>query len=329
MKTLQILVALCLCGLCVKAAFADSPKTTSGNPIFPGWYADPEVIVYGDTFWIFPTYSDEYGKQTFFDCFSSKDLVNWTKHEKVLSVNEVKWAKRAMWAPSVIEKDGKYYFFFGANDVHPDQLGGIGVAVAEKPEGPYKDMLGKPLLNGIIHGAQPIDQYVFKDDDGSYYMIYGGWRHCNIVKLNGDFTGLEAFDDGTWFKEITPEGYVEGPCVFKRDGKYYFMWSEGGWGGPNYKVAYAISDSIFGPHKRIGVIIEQDKNVATGAGHHSVLKVPGLDKWYAVYHRRPLNETHHNHRATCIDVMEFDENGHIKPVKLTFEGVEAQTVPKK
>lgn len=328
MKTKTIISLLFLGTLFAFSTLFAQEKKTSGNPIFPGWYADPEVILYGDTYWIFPTFSAPYEKQTFFDCFSSKDLVNWTKHEKILTNDEVKWAKRAMWAPSVIEKDGKYYFFFGANDVHPGQLGGIGVAVADKPDGPYKDLLGKPLVNGIINGAQPIDQYVFKDDDGTYYMIYGGWRHCNIVKLKNDFTGIESFDDGTYFKEITPEGYTEGPCVFKKNGKYYFMWSEGGWTGPNYAVAYAISDSIFGPHKRIGKIIEPDPDVAFGAGHHSVLHVPGTDKWYAIYHRRPVGVTDGNHRETCIEAMEFDENGFIKPVKLTFEGVPPQKVEK-
>ncbi|MBE6429232.1 MAG: arabinan endo-1,5-alpha-L-arabinosidase, partial [Planctomycetaceae bacterium] len=73
------------------------------NPIFPGWYADPEVIIYGDTYWIYPTYSAPFNDQTFFDAFSSKDLVNWTKHEKILTTKEVTWARRAMWAPSVLQ----------------------------------------------------------------------------------------------------------------------------------------------------------------------------------------------------------------------------------
>ena len=136
----------------------------SGNPVFEGWYADPEAIVYGDTYWIYPTYSYPFDEQVHFDCFSSKDLVNWTKHEAILDTAEVKWAKRAMWAPSVISKDGKYYFFFGANDVHEGEVGGIGVAVADKPEGPYRDLLGKPLINDIINGAQPSDQFVYNDD---------------------------------------------------------------------------------------------------------------------------------------------------------------------
>jgi beta-xylosidase len=294
----------------------------AANPVFPGWYADPEGVIFGDEYWIYPTYSARYEEQTFFDAFSSKDLVNWTKHSRILDTNEVKWARRAMWAPAAIEKDGKYYFFFAANDIqNNEQLGGIGVAVADKPSGPFKDHLGKPLIDRFHNGAQPIDQFVFKDEDGQHYMYYGGWRHCNVAKLKPDFRGFEPFEDGTVFKELTPEGYVEGPFMFRKDGKYYFMWSEGGWTGPNYSVAYAIADSPFGPFKRIGKVLQQDPKVATGAGHHSVLKVPGKDEWFIVYHRRPLGERDGNHRVTCIDKMEFDADGKIKPVTITFEGV--------
>lgn len=297
----------------------------SGNPIFEGWYADPEGIIYDDTYWIYPTWSDLYENQIFFDCFSSKDLVNWTKHSAILDTTEVKWAKRAMWAPSVISKDGKYYLFFGANDVHEGEIGGIGVAVSDHPEGPYKDLLGKPLINDIVNGAQPIDQFVYKDGD-NYYMYYGGWGHCNMVKLSDDFTSLVPFDDGMIYKEVTPENYVEGPFMLKKNGKYYFMWSEGGWGGPDYCVAYAIADSPFGPFNRIGKILEQDPEVATSAGHHSIMHVPGSEDYYIVYHRRPLNDTGRDHRATCIDKLTFDKNGYINPVKMTFEGVAAREI---
>ncbi len=304
---------------------ADTPK--SGNPLFPGWYADPEVAFFEDQYWIFPTASLPYDKQTFFDCFSSPDLVNWTKHERILTNEEITWAKRAMWAPAVIEKGGKYYFFFAANDVHEGEIGGIGVAVADQPAGPYRDLIGKPLINEIVNGAQPIDQYVFLDDDGTYYMYYGGWRHCNVVKLNDDFTGLLPFEDGEYYREVTPRNYVEGPFMLKKDGKYYFMWSEGGWTTPNYNVAYAISDSPFGPFRRIGKIIEPDPLVGNGAGHHSVLHSPS-GKWYAIYHRRPITERDGNSRMTCIDELFFNDDGSIKPVKLTFEGVDADPAKK-
>ena len=243
----------------------------------------------------------------------------------MLDTSAVKWAKKAMWAPSIIHKDGKYYFFFGANDVHEGEVGGIGVAVSDRPEGPYKDLLGKPLINEIVNGAQPIDQFVFRDDDGRYYMYYGGWGHCNVVRLNDDFTGLVPFEDGTVYKEVTPDKYVEGPFMFKKNGKYYFMWSEGGWTGPDYCVAYAIADSPFGPFNRIATILQQDSTIARGAGHHSVLHVPNTEDYYIVYHRRPLNDNTRDHRVTCIDRMTFDENGFINPVKMTFEGVPART----
>lgn len=304
------------------AALTMHATSYAANPVFPGWYADPEAIIFGDTYWIYPTFSAPYHEQVFLDAFSSKDLVKWTKHERIIDTKSVKWAKRAMWAPAAIEKDGKYYLFFSANDIQNDQQeGGIGVAVADKPQGPFKDLLGKPLIDKFHNGAQPIDQFVFKDKDGQYYMIYGGWRHCNIARLNPDFKGFSPFPDGSTFKEITPEGYVEGPIIFPKDGKYYFMWSEGGWTGPDYSVAYAIADSPMGPFKRIGKILQQDPKVATGAGHHSVIRKPGSDEWFIVYHRRPLGERDGNHRVVCIDKMEFDENGHIKPVTITFEGV--------
>ena len=149
----------------------------SANPLLEGWYADPQIRQYGDTFWIFPTYSHDFNEQTFMDAFSSKDLRTWTKHSQVLTTKEVKWARGAMWAPDAQEKDGKYYIFFAANDPYPvggkrqdgepqkdpgiGKYGGIGVAVADRPEGPYRDLIGKPLIDRFWNGAQPIDQYVF------------------------------------------------------------------------------------------------------------------------------------------------------------------------
>jgi beta-xylosidase len=312
----------CLLSGCYTAK-PPEPKVRAGNPVFAGWYADPEGTVFGKRFWVYPTYSAPYNEQVFLDAFSSPDLVNWTKHSRILDTNSVTWAWRAMWAPAIVQNGGKYFLFFAANDIQNDaQAGGIGVAVADQPEGPFKDYLGKPLIDKFYNGAQPIDQFVFRDQDGQFYMYYGGWRHCNVARLKQDFTGFEPFADGAQFKEITPKGYVEGPFMFVRNGKYYFMWSEGGWTGPNYSVAYAIADSPLGPFQRIGKILQQDPTVATGAGHHSVIRLPGKDDYYIVYHRRPLGERDGNHRVTCIDRMEFDEQGFIKPVKITFEGVE-------
>ncbi|MGE3172547.1 MAG: glycoside hydrolase family 43 protein [Planctomycetota bacterium] len=312
--------------LALAACCTDAPPPArAGNPVLPGWYADPEAVVFGDRYWIYPTYSAPYDEQLFLDAFSSQDLVRWQRHEQVLRAADVPWARRAIWAPCIVHKDGRYFLFFAANDIQSDaETGGIGVAVADRPEGPFRDWLGAPLVDRFHHGAQPIDQFVFRDKDGAEYLIYGGWRHCNIARLRPDYRGFEPFADGTVFREITPQGYVEGAFLFERDGRYYFMWSEGGWTGPDYAVAYAVADSPLGPWQRAGVILQQDPAVATGAGHHSVLQVPGRDEWYIVYHRRPLGETDRNHRVVCIDRMEFDADGAILPVRITFEGVAAR-----
>jgi beta-xylosidase len=323
MKIIQIIVFVMCCVISLTAQ--KKSGTLSGNPVFPGWYADPEGIIFDKQYWIYPTYSAPYDKQVFFDAFSSSDLVTWKKHPKIIDTTQIKWARRALWAPSIIKKENQYFLFFGANDIQNDnEYGGIGVAVSDKPQGPFRDHLGKPLIDKFHNGAQPIDQFVFHDADGKYFLIYGGWRHCNIAQLNNDFNGFIPFQNNEIFKEITPEGYVEGPFMFIRNGKYYFMWSEGGWTGPDYSVAYAMADSPFGPFKRIGKVLQQDSRIATGAGHHSVIKQQ--ENWYIVYHRRPLSETDGNSRVTCIDQMYFDEQGYIKPIQITNEGVEKHPI---
>ncbi|HZW09159.1 MAG TPA: glycoside hydrolase family 43 protein [Phycisphaerales bacterium] len=356
MRTARVLAWPCAVSLaCAQGAHSGlAVHNPSGNPIFPGWYADPEAVVYDGAYWIYPTWSDDwepagagprpadapaelsdrqklainpqYLKQTSLDAFSSPDLVHWTKHPRVLELADISWGEYALWAPSAIHANDKYYLFFAANDIQSgDEVGGIGVAVADSPEGPYRDALGRPLIDKFHNGAQPIDQFVFRDDDGQHYMYYGGWRHCNVVKLAPDLLSLEPFDDGETFKEITPEHYVEGPFVFKRPiegrDRYYLMWSEGGWGGPDYSVAYAIGDSPTGPFERIGKILQQDPDVATGAGHHSVIPVPGSDTWYIVYHRRPRGDDDPHHRQVCIDEMWFNPDGTIRPVEITSAGV--------
>ena len=320
----------------------------AANPVLKGWYADPEIRIFGGRYWIYPTYSDHFGAprtsksltagqkwqrgqdiyppflpQTFIDAFSSDDLVHWKRHDFVLDVKAVSWAAYAMWAPSAIEHNGKYYLFFGANDIKTNnQLGGIGVAVSDTPQGPFKDALGRPLIGQIHNGAQPIDQMVFKDDDGEVYMYYGGWKHANVVRLAPDLLSVVPFHDGETYKEITPDpAYVEGSFMLKRKGVYYLMWSEGDWTGPDYSVAYAMSPSPFGPFKRIGKILEQDTHIAKGAGHHSVVNIPGTDDWYIAYHRRPLGTDNGNHREVAIEHLYFNADGTIRPVVMTKEGV--------
>ncbi|MCC8246356.1 family 43 glycosylhydrolase [Saccharothrix luteola] len=298
----------------------DHPTAVAGNPFADGWYADPDTIVHGDTYWVYPTTSKAYAEQTYLDAFSSTDLVHWTKHRDVLTTAAVSWARYALWAPAPIARNGRYYLYFAANDIQADSaLGGIGVAVADHPAGPYRDAIGRPLIGRFHHGAQPIDQDVFIDDDGQAYLYYGGWGHANVVKLNPDMVSLGTFADGSTYREITPSGYVEGPQMFKRAGKYYLMWSEGGWTGPDYSVSYAMADSPTGPFTKLDKVLAQDPAVARGSGHNAVLNVPGTDIWYIVYHRRPLSETDGNHRQLAYDRMHFNADGTIRRVTMKVQ----------
>lgn len=318
------LLASRLAGAIPSARQADIPDFTTseaGNPFIAGWYADPDTEYYNDEYWVFPTSSYAYEEQTYLDAFSSPDLVNWTKHANILTIENVKWAHKAVWAPAAIARNGKYYLYFGANDIQLEEIanglvGGIGVGVADSPEGPYVDAIGEPLIGDFFNGAQPIDQDVFIDDDGQAYIYYGGHSHANVAKLNEDMISLGTFDDGTTFKEITPENYVEGSQMVKRNGVYYFMWSEGGWTGPDYSVSYAMSDNPIGPFNRLAKILQQDSAVARGSGHNALINVPGTEIWYILYHRRPLSETDGNHRVSCYDRLYFNEDGTIQNINM-------------
>ena len=321
-----------------------------------GWYADPEIRIFEGQYWIYPTSSSPdadstegrtfsplqqqlrkgqiihpvYLLHTSMDAFSSPDLVHWTRHPDILDIKNVPWAAYALWAPSAIQHNGKFYFFFAANDIqeHDTFPGGIGEAVSTHPGGPFLDALGKPLIGDYHNGAQPIDPMAYADDDGSVYLYYGGHSHCNVVKLSADLKTVVPLPDGTLYKDITPAHYVEGPFMIKRKGVYYFMWSEGDWGNSTYGVAYAKSNSPTGPFVRAGKILSTDPAVANGPGHHSVLHIPGTDDWYIVYHRHPLGTTGPNQRVMAIDRMRFNAAGDIEPVKLTKNGPPAVSLPK-
>ncbi len=285
------------------------------NPIFPGWYADPELHLFAGRYYLYPTYSAPYDEQTFFEVWSSPDLVQWQNEGRILDFADVPWStNRCAWAPSVLERRGRYFFYFSAGDG-----AGLGVAVADHPAGPFADALGRPLVSEYPHGAQPIDAHAFLDDDGQAYLYFGGWSHAVVARLAEDMVSF-AGD----FTEITPQHYVEGPFMLKRKGVYYFMWSEGGWTDSSYGVAYAKSASPLGPFVRTGSIMQSNPLIGNGAGHHSVLNIPGTDDWYIAYHRRPLTETDPHHRVVCLDRLYFDDNSDILPVVLTSEGVAAR-----
>lgn len=290
------------------------------NPIVQGWYADPDAVKFGDTYWIYATVSLSKGAQGTFDAFSSKDLVNWEKHPAVFSKKDSVWARHSLWAPSVVEHDGNYYLYYTANNpTHGMEfMKGIGVARASSPGGPFVDIRDRPIVTAY-HGARwmyPMDQQIFIDDDGKKYIIWGAKR-ANIAPLGDDMVSLGIWEDGHRFKDITPcKRYMEAPYMIKREGIYYFMWSENDYWTANYQVAYGSSTSITGPFRRKGVILSTDKPIAEGPGHHSVFQ-DNNGKSYIAYHRRAVGDKVGDNRVLAIDRLVFDKNGKMRRVYMT------------
>ncbi|MDH6433339.1 beta-xylosidase [Streptomyces sp. SAI-144] len=290
----------------------------TGSPVLPGLNADPDVHYLNGEYWIYPTTDGFNGwSGTRFKAYSSKDLVHWKDHGVILDLGaDVSWADKYAWAPAIAEKNGKYYFYFCAEQQ-------IGVAVADSPAGPFKDALGKPLVakGGSLQG-QMIDPAVFTDDDGTSYLYWGN-GHGYVVALNDDMTSYDA----AAVKDITPDNFREGSFVIKRNGTYYFMWSEDDTRSENYHVAYATGPSPLGPWTKKGTILSKRPEYGVLAtGHHSVVNVPGTDDWYIVYHRFALNGPGKPggdgmHRETTVDRLEFAADGTIKPVVPTLEGI--------
>ena len=313
----SFLFSICLIvGLGVKAQSVDTVNAPAAA--LPGVYADPNITAFGKKFYIYPTTDGTVGwMSTYFTCWSSDNLVNWKNEGVILNLpKDLTWAKERAWAPAIAKKNNKYYFYYSA-DVN------IGVAVSDKPTGPFKDPIGKPLIKrGSLRG-QMIDPMVLVDDDGSAYM-YWGQGQCHVVKLNDDMVSC----DTSKIINFKPEGYNEGSFVIKRKGVYYLMWSEYDTRDPRYSIAYATSTSPLGPFtKVVNQPVLKGKGVVKGAGHHSVVNVPGTDQWFIAYHRFKIPGGDGYNRETCVSPMYFDKEGKILPVNV-FEKVKPVKIKK-
>ncbi len=289
------------------------------NPVAPKWYADPESRVYNGKVYLYVTNSLPYEEQINLDLVVSEDLEHFEMIEGILDMPTYKGAYKAIWAPTAIEKDGKYYIVFAANDIHSeDEVGGLYVGIADRPEGPFKNHRadGSPLMNKIYNNAQPIDAHLFKDDDGAIYLYYGGWQHLVVAKMNEEMNGFETMPEPCYdntVRELTPEGYVEAPYVMKIDGKYHLMYSSGGWGNGTYHVKAAVSDTPCGKFVYYGDILKKS-DLADGPGHNSAFYFKG--QHYVAYHRRTIGDYNPNHRKLCIDILPV-EGGKLHPVTMT------------
>ena len=319
---------------------------SAGNPIIPGYFADPTVKKFGDTYYIYATTDgtgNGYGPA---QVWVSKDFRNWKNIVMNWPTTEV------VWAPDVVQQpDGTFRYYY----CEPCM---VSIGESTSPVGPWKNILGKEdavmVPDRYVHNVITLDPQLFRDDDGAEYLYFTTWGiykgfGCGVAKLNPLFSASKASSNDarrwhedapfpiaadTFFSEkrLIPntelKDIFEAPFVFKRNGVYYFTYSSGSCHDHTYRVQYATSTAgPMGPFEYKGCILETNADQTVhGPGHHSILKEG--DKYYIVYHRHNLPRSVHGfNRQVCIDEMQFDADGNILPVVPTHEGVNPLLTP--
>lgn len=285
-----------------------------GNPLVKHMYtADPSAHVFNGRLYVYTSHDEN--EATYFDMldwhvFSTDNLVDWIDHGAVLSLKDIDWADKWAWAPDAAERNGKYYFYY------PVERSKIGVAVSDKPEGPFTDILEKPLIDNTNQiakiGKEPIDPSVFIEN-GQVYM-YFGCREPKVVRLGDDMMSLQGeiqelkINGIEGDKENEGGFFGEAPWVFIRNGTYYLLYSNG-WGKTSTLI-YATSDNPMGPFQFKGEVMDV---VSSWTSHGSIVEFNG--KWYVFYHNMNLSNNNYR-RSICFDEITFDENGMINKLEL-------------
>ena len=307
------IATMAMMGIAAVAAMAQ-------NPIIRDQYsADPTARVFNGKMYVYPSHDIvspvEPEKKWFsmedYHVFSSENLTDWTDHGVIVTQNKVPWVRRdsyAMWAPDCVEKDGQYYFYFPAAPRDTTHRGfAIGVAVADRPEGPFMPMW-RP-----IEGINGIDPCVLVDPkDGKSYIYWAGMGMW-MARLKDNMVELDSKPEPV---KNLPDGFKEGPFVFERKGKYYytFPWVR----DSTETLAYAMGDSPMGPFEFKGVIMEESPT-ACWTNHHSIVEYKG--QWYLFYHHNDYSPDFDKLRSVRVDRLYFNADGTIRQVKPTLRGV--------
>jgi len=306
-----------IAGLLLAArAFATNPL------IMDQFTADPTARVFEGKIYVYPSHDiaeppGYTGRPNWFvmedyHVFSSDNLTDWKDHGVIVTRNDVPWADKsayAMWAPDAVFKDGKYYFYFPA--VPQVKEGGpgfrIGVAIADKPYGPFK-----PLAN-YIDGVKGIDPGVLIDKDGSAYLFFSAGK-IFVARLKPNMVEIEG--DAKIIDHLPEKGLLEGPFPLERNGTYYLTY-------PHVenkieRLEYATSSSPMGPYQPAGVILDESQS-GCWTVHHSIVEYQG--QWYLFYHDRDLSPSFDKHRSIRADKLFFNADGSIQKVTPTLRGV--------
>ncbi|MGN6507145.1 MAG: family 43 glycosylhydrolase [Tepidisphaeraceae bacterium] len=307
------------------AAF--SAAVAVANPVVTG--ADPDMGVFGNTYWMYPTVPMVKGKAVF-KAFSSSDLQHWEDRGVILDLNDVPWVAvpghpvHSAWAPSILFAKNRYYLYYAVGPQARGNPSRIGVAVADRPQGPFTDS-GKPLVTSS-KGFEAIDPMAFTDPKSGITYLYAGGSAgatLRVWELGADLMTLK--------REIpvrTPQNFTEGPFMHVRNGVYYLSYSHGRWSSSGYSVYYATAPSPTGPWTYKGCILSSDAT-HQGPGHHGFFENPSTHQWYIVYHRWETTQSEGRMpgtRKVAIEPISYRRNGDIEVIHMTDDGPPAAPI---
>ncbi|HEY1163637.1 MAG TPA: glycoside hydrolase family 43 protein [Chitinophaga sp.] len=290
---------------------------THGNPVIRHKFtADPAAIAFNGKVYMYTGHDEAPPGQYAYVmndwlCFSSDDMVNWTEHPIPLRSTDFDWVKGGAWASQVIHRNGQFYWYVAVEHKHiPGRA--IGVAVSDRPEGPFRDARGSALISNdmttfIDSDKDDIDPTVIIDDDGQAYLFWGNGI-CYYARLKENMTEL----DGP-IRVVDLPDFSEGAWIHKRNDWYYLLY---GYQFPE-KVAYAMSRSIDGPWIFKGIVNELAGNCQTNSP--ALLDFKG--QTYFIYHNGGLPGGDSYRRSVCIDYLYYNPDGTIKRVVMSSEGV--------
>ena len=286
--------------------YPDSPslQSTYKNPLLDS-VADPDVLFSNGTYYLYSTtpLDDDKGIKV----YTSTDLVHWTDKGLAMSKGKDNWGEKDFWAPDLIERDGKFYMYYTANE-H------LCMSTSDSPLGPFKQKKVEPFHSD----TKEIDAHAFADDNGQYYLYFVRFHNGNEIwgaKLNDD---MDTIDENSLTKLLVPSQpweqdmakINEGPYMLKKDGIYYLTYSGSHFESPKYGSGYATSKNPLGPYQKyINNPIMQSNDQVHGAGHHGITNSPDGKEMFIVYHRH-FNLQQTEPRRFAIDRMRFttDEN---------------------
>jgi hypothetical protein len=284
------------------------------NPIIRDQFcADPTARVFNGKVYLFPSHDipappDKNLRKEWFcmedyHVFSSENLTDWTDHGVIVTQSKIPWISKMnydMWAPDCVFKNGKYYFYFPVG-------GKIGVAIADKPEGPYT------VLDRPVTGIGGIDPCVLIDKNGEAY-IFAARGRISVAKLKENMTEVDG--EVQIIANIPAKGLIEGPFAMEWNGRYYLTY-------PHVenrieRLEYAMSNNPMGPYKPVGVLMDESPS-GCWTNHHSIVQYKG--QWYLFYHDRDYSPKFDKNRSVRIDSLCFNADGTIKKVLPTLRGV--------